>query len=363
MENADLQELSTAVELLERPHWVAQVTNAIGVPLEWAVNKLSAKQRNLIERAVSKALHEVLVAAIKTTPKDKSITSSKWFNDMAVIVSGGVGGFFGDWALMVELPVTTGIILRSVAAIAKSHGEDLDDIRCQLACIEVFAFKGNNSITEEASKSFYWNERRQLDQAVDEVALFLIDRLNFDKVIAGKAGPILERFLATIAARYEVLVSEEAAAQIVPVLGAATGALINHLFIQLFQRFAEGHFVVRKLERKYGTEETRTKYLQYVGYTNQYHSGNSAWWRFDHRISTVPRNSILRIEVLAPAVVRWTKDNWKDVNETHVTDTEVGVFAADLDASGLNRGDKLAFTFFWKDSNKWEGKDFAVSIT
>jgi hypothetical protein len=47
-------------------------------------------------------------------------------------------------------------------------------------------------------------------------------------------------------------VSEKAAAQAIPAIGAAGGAIVNTLFIDHFQDMARGHFIVRRLERKYG---------------------------------------------------------------------------------------------------------------
>jgi len=57
------------------------------------------------------------------------------------------------------------------------------------------------------------------------------------------------RLVTRIASRFGVVVSEKAAAEAVPILGAAGGATINLLFINHFQSMARGHFIVRSLER------------------------------------------------------------------------------------------------------------------
>jgi hypothetical protein len=44
------------------------------------------------------------------------------------------------------------------------------------------------------------------------------------------------------------------------VIGAATGAAINLVFMDHFQEMARGHFVVRRLERKYGRELVQANY-------------------------------------------------------------------------------------------------------
>jgi hypothetical protein len=46
----------------------------------------------------------------------------------------------------------------------------------------------------------------------------------------------------------------------IPILGAFGGASINLLFISHFQAVARGHFIVRRLERKYGGEFVKKEY-------------------------------------------------------------------------------------------------------
>ncbi len=50
------------------------------------------------------------------------------------------------------------------------------------------------------------------------------------------------------------------AAQAPPAIGAVGGAVINTLFIEHFRNMAHGHFVVRRLERKYGVSAVRNAY-------------------------------------------------------------------------------------------------------
>ncbi|HQR30429.1 MAG TPA: EcsC family protein [Anaeromyxobacteraceae bacterium] len=52
-------------------------------------------------------------------------------------------------------------------------------------------------------------------------------------------------------------VSEKAAAQLVPVVGAAGGAALNLVFMNHYQRTAWGHFTVRRLSRAHGEEAVR----------------------------------------------------------------------------------------------------------
>mgnify|MGYP000962519498 FL=1 len=62
-----------------------------------------------------------------------------------------------------------------------------------------------------------------------------------------------------------MVVSEKAAAVAVPVLGAAGGAAINVLFLDHFQKVAEGHFTVRQLERRHGAAAVEAAYRKLPG--------------------------------------------------------------------------------------------------
>jgi hypothetical protein len=65
---------------------------------------------------------------------------------------------------------------------------------------------------------------------------------------------VIVRFIAQVASRFGITVSEKVAAQAVPVVGAAGGAIVNLLFIDHYQDMARGHFIVRRMERKYSPE-------------------------------------------------------------------------------------------------------------
>jgi glucoamylase len=98
----------------------------------------------------------------------------------------------------------------------------------------------------------------------------------------------------------------------------------------------------------------------------RYQTGKSdsklAAWRFNQKIRTTPRGKNLRIEVLAPATVHWSKDNWKTVADSRTTDTGLGIHYVDLETSGLSPGESVVFTFFWHEADKWEGNDFQVAV-
>jgi hypothetical protein len=259
METADLKVLAGAVEALENPTWAARIVNLVGMPIEAATKLLPRSAGALVSRGTTAAIRKALVTAVTTMGKRSHGAPSLWLHRAAVAGSGGVGGFFGLPGLAVELPVSTVLMLRSIADIARSEGEDLADVEARLACLQVFALGGANSADDGADTAYYAT-RLGLARALGEAAEHIAAR-----GLADEGAPVIARLVARIAARFDVVVSEKVAAQAVPVVGAATRAAINLLFVTSFQRTAAGHFAVRRLERAHGADTVRAAYEAIAG--------------------------------------------------------------------------------------------------
>jgi hypothetical protein len=173
---------------------------------------------------------------------------------MLVAATGAAGGAFGLPALLVELPVSTTIMLRSIVDVARSQGERIRELETKLACLEVFAL-GGPSRRDDAAETGYFAVRTALATTVSEAAQYIAKR-----GLAQEGAPALVRFIAQIASRFGVVVSEKAAAQAVPIIGAMGGAAVNLIFIKHFQDMARGHFIVRRLERVHGQDVVRAEY-------------------------------------------------------------------------------------------------------
>jgi glucoamylase len=85
-------------------------------------------------------------------------------------------------------------------------------------------------------------------------------------------------------------------------------------------------------------------------------------WRFNHKIRSMPPGKILRIETLAPAVVHWSADDWKTVQDVTARDVGLGIHSADLVTQAISRGQEVKFTFYWPDADHWEGANFIVRV-
>ena len=253
----ELAALKRAKSLLENPGLAARLTATLGAPIERGMTMLPKSVQAKVHKASEAAMMKALDMAVKSLDGASAPgrTSRDRAHKIAAAMSGAVGGAFGLLALSIELPVSTSIMLRSIADIAKSEGENIQHIETKLACLTVFAL-GGRSKGDDAAESGYFAARVAMASAVSEATKYLAE-----KGISKAGAPALVRLTSLIASRFGIVVSEKAAAQMIPILGAASGALINTLFIEHFQNTARGHFTVRRLEKIHGAEPVRLAYL------------------------------------------------------------------------------------------------------
>jgi len=250
----DLDDLTYAKELLETPGLAAKITGLFGIPIERGFELLPGKWPQVVREAAIASLRKALDFAVMTMSDRPRVRSSDFIHKIMVSATGAAAGALGFPALSVELPVSTMIMLRSIADVARSEGEHIRLMETKLACLEVFAL-GGKSPADDATKAGYFAVRVALAGAVSDAVKYIAER-----GLVEEGAPVFVRLISKIAARFSLVVSEKAAAQAVPVIGAAGGALINAIFMDHFQDMARGHFIVRRLERIYGTGEVRRQY-------------------------------------------------------------------------------------------------------
>ncbi len=257
LSSAEMSDLKRARALLENPGLAAKLTSMLGSPVERGLKMLPSSWQTGVHKATEAALMKALDMAV-TSLGEKSVGSSRSserFHKFAAAASGAAGGAFGIAALSWELPVSTTVMLRSIAAIAASEGENPRHLDTKLACLTVFALGSTRDKRDNAAESGYFAARAALATAVSEAAKYLAE-----KGLAKSGTPALLRLVALIGARFGVVVSEKAAAQAIPILGAAGGAMINTVFIGHYQDMARGHFIVRRLEKIHGADPVRHAY-------------------------------------------------------------------------------------------------------
>ena len=224
----DLEALRRARALLEGASLATRFANAVGQPVEKILTVVRPGAGPVVTAAVNRALEKALDVAIRSL-RTKGFTSSERFHKAAVAMTGAAGGAFGIAAIAFELPVSTSLMLRSIAEIAQSEGERLASVEARLACLQVFAL-GGPTTRDDAVDAGYFAVRAAMAKGLEEAAQFATK-----SGISRKAAPVLVRFLAQIAVRFGIPVSEKVVAQSVPIIGALGGAAINILFLNHFQ--------------------------------------------------------------------------------------------------------------------------------
>jgi len=253
---AEQRDLWRAVNALERESLVARLSEMTGEPITQVLRRMPKAVSRQIHRVVQSALKQALEVALYKMDTRLPEPGAGLFKVMSGI-TGGVSGFFGMATLAVELPVSTTLMLRSIAGIARKQGEDLKSPAARLACLEVFALGPNSR--GPVGETTYYATRAFLAKAVSEAA-----QLAAERGLAGRSGPAIMDLIGAIGSRFGLVVSDKVAAGAIPVIGAIGGAAVNLAFMEHFQRLAQAHFSVRRLERKHGTEEVRRVYDAYT---------------------------------------------------------------------------------------------------
>src|SRR4051812_7124849 len=156
---ADLADLARARAILENPGLAAKFSAVLGSPIERGMKLLPNRMQKAIHASTETALKKAVQYAVKSLARRGTGASHDRLHKIAAAASGAVGGAFGLPALAIELPLSTTIMLRSIADIAAAQGEDLADIDTQLACLMVFALGSDATTVDDATESGYFAAR------------------------------------------------------------------------------------------------------------------------------------------------------------------------------------------------------------
>lgn len=250
LSSQNFSDLQWAHQHLEHPSFAGRLSHLVGTPIEAAFYLLPKDWHRRLQAAVEISIRKTLDIAITSMGTAAPAQAHDRLHKLMATGAGAVGGFFGPITLFAELPLTTTLMLRSIADIAHSQGEDLSTMEGRLACMQVFALGGRTG-EDQAAETGYYSLRIMLGVHFENLA-------NYTGNIADIPAAI--SMIRTIAARFGVVVSDKTAAQMVPIVGALSGALLNLIFMQHFQDIARGHFIIRRLEREYGSETIRVEF-------------------------------------------------------------------------------------------------------
>ncbi len=258
----ETEDLRQAVACLEGASFAQRLTDAVGRPVAMLSRAMPQSARRVIAHVSETALRGALKLALRTLDLNASAKPANRAHRLAAAASGAVGGALGLAALPLELPISTTILLRSIAEVAREEGEDLRAPEAAFACVEVFALGGEAGGDTTAFESGYFAVRAALAKSVSDSARFVAT-----EGVTAQSAPVIARLISQIAARFGIVVSEKVAAQAAPILGAIGGAAVNAAFADHFQTLARGHFIVRRLERQHGASVVAFEYQRLRGET------------------------------------------------------------------------------------------------
>jgi hypothetical protein len=247
-----LAALRRAYLQLEKQSFATKLADYAGQPVDRVMRTIPRVATRRLNRAIEVAMLRALDLAIRSIDLTATRPPANKAAAFAAGINGGLSGFFGAAALPLELPFTTTLMLRAVADTARHYGEDLSRLESRLACVEVF---GLGSGAQNQLQVGYYATRALLSKLSGEASAYLIER-----GALGVSAPVVNSVISELAARFGVIVSERFAASALPVLGAIGGATVNVIFMTHFQRVAQGHFIIRRLERLYGAALVRRRY-------------------------------------------------------------------------------------------------------
>jgi glucoamylase len=84
-------------------------------------------------------------------------------------------------------------------------------------------------------------------------------------------------------------------------------------------------------------------------------------WKMNRQVRRVPAGCLLRVQASSPFGLHWSDDDWKTVHDSSSIPTALGVEYADLQIAP-SQTDPLRFTFYWPQTNEWQGTDYQVEV-
>ncbi|PNG26954.1 peptidase [Methylocella silvestris] len=257
---ADEAALRRAIDELRRSSLAMRLTALIGRQLGAISLAVPSQFTEAVNKSAEAAIRSAMAVALRSLATAEKRDRRRLHRSVATL-AGAAGGAIGLAGLPFELPFTTTVMLRSIADIALSEGEDLSDPDVAIACLEVFALGSEQQHPADSIESGsaldtgYFAVRVLLAKSITQSAKRFLQ-----SGLTDQAAPLLVRLITQISARFGLVVSQKLAAQSIPIIGAASGAAINYAFVDHFQTLARGHFTVRRLERIYGAAQVRVEY-------------------------------------------------------------------------------------------------------
>lgn len=137
-------------------------------------------------------------------------------------------------------------------------------------------------------------------------------------------------------------------------LGGPTGSAMplawaHAEYLSLLRSAKDGQLfnLIPTVAQRYGCSDGRPKALQI--------------WSPHLQVAEITEQELLRIQSARPFQLRCTHNDWEDTHDIPAKATHLGIHYVDVP---VPRGQTLPiqFTFYWMDTEQWEGRDFQVNV-
>lgn len=211
---------------------IMSLSNRLGTGLEG--------QLSVLPQGVQDQIEQVVIAVLTGAHHVAGYADlGRRGSNMAVMASGAVGGSGGLVTALAELPVTITVILQAIRREARLAGFDPNEPGISAACLQVFAAASPLSDDDGVNTAFF------------------SARLTI-------TGPAVHKVIATIAPRLAAALGPKIAAQSIPILGAATGAVLNTAYLGYYREMARIRFALMRLAEEQGGEAVITAFATAV---------------------------------------------------------------------------------------------------
>ena len=137
-------------------------------------------------------------------------------------------------------------------------------------------------------------------------------------------------------------------------LGKPTGSAMPLMwahaeYIKLLRSAADGKIydaITEVAERYQGKPNGRTRF---------------EIWKSTRQVRFMRVGELLRVYGDSPFTLRWSSDRWKTVNDSKSTHNALQLHYVDL-KSASDRAGVISFTFLWTEDNRWEGRNYEVTV-
>ncbi len=215
---------------------VVALLNRFGGQIEHALATLPPSVRSRIETVTTQALNRAFSLAI--LGRHAPALGARASQTLAML-TGAAGGIGGLPTSLAEIPVTITVFLHVIARAAEAEGFDPNAPEIRAECLRVLS-AGSPLASDDGVNTAFLSARLTL------------------------TGPAVSGLVATVAPALAAILTRKLAAQMVPLLGALTGAALNAAYLSYYKDLAEIRFALLRLGALHGAERVVADFARAV---------------------------------------------------------------------------------------------------